>query len=168
MGLWLAIFWGCGGCASEPPARSVHYLQADALYHAVLADDPELAQELARGMEGEGLEGSPDTLVHHLDRVHGGLGFLMVAEDRLEAGEAIVGMAAGCGGCHAAQGVALREGAGAWERLWRGDLAGAAELAGVCADREGLEVGPDTGEGEGPSLLALEAVVGAGVDCRAQ
>lgn len=145
----LALFFllACGGCAPTDPPPVQHYAQAEALFRAVSMGQLDLARELAREMEGPGLDPAPPDTEAHLDRIHSGVGFLFVAEDRVEAADGVAAIGAGCGGCHAQLGVAqgpAGEGlAGAWTGLWRGDGSSSLAASQACAGARGQALGQD-------------------------
>ncbi len=164
----LALFFlvACGGCApvEAPPVQ--HYAQAEALFRAVSVGELELARELGREMEAAGLDPAPPDTQEHLDRVHSGVGFLFVAEDRVEAADAVAAIGAGCGGCHAQLGVAggpVGEGlSGAWTGLWRGDWPASLAASEACSGARGQALGkdrPDTA-GEYDAQGAFAEVLG--------
>lgn len=169
----LALFFpiACGGCAQEPPRPEPHYVQAQAIFTAVAADDLMLAREFARELDGGALSPTSVETQEHLDRVHSGIGFLYVAEDRLEGAQAVAAIGQGCGGCHAQLGVAQGSVgvgvSGAWTGLWRGDFAGSLAASQACARARGvpLEQGlPDTAE-ELDAAGAFAVLLGQGGDC---
>lgn len=172
----LALFFliACGGCAQEQSRPEPHYVQAQGIFAAVSAEDLVLARELAREMDGSALQPASDDSQEHLDRVHGAMGFLTVAEDRLEGAQAVAGIGLGCGGCHAqlrvAQGptgVGLN---GAWTALWRGDFTGSLAASHACAAERGVpleEARPDTA-GELDAAQGFALLLAGGSDCAPQ
>lgn len=169
----LALFFllGCGGCAQESPRPERHYAQAEALFAAVSMGDLELARELAREMEGKGLDLSPAGTQEHLDRVHGGIGLLFVAEDREEAAAGVAGIGQGCGGCHAQLGVAqgpVGEGLqGAWTGLWRGSFSQSLAASTACSELRGVSLGGDRSDtaAELDAAGAFAELLAAGGGC---
>jgi hypothetical protein len=169
----LALFFplACGGCFQEQARPDPHYVQAQAIFAAVAAEDLVVAKALARELDGSALSPAPEGTQEHLDRLHSAIGFLYVAEDRLEGADGVAGIGQGCGGCHAQLGVAqgpVGVGVnGAWTGLWRGDFDGSLAASQACAAKRGvpLEQGrPDTAD-ELDAAGAFALLLGQGDDC---
>lgn len=113
--LWLLFACTCADPTPEGPAGPApHYAGAEALLPALRAGRPEAVAAAAAALEGDAA--APDASAPNpeaqaaLDRLHGALGLLQIAEDLPEAADAAAVLAVSCGRCHQAQGLGPRFG----------------------------------------------------------
>jgi cytochrome c553 len=101
---WPALFAMACSCPRPAPSSLGHFEALGPLRHAVIRGElPEVARQ-ATLLEGgaRAPEHDPATLA-----LHGAVGFLVVAQDPVEAGEGVAAVVAACGSCHRARGVEI-------------------------------------------------------------
>ncbi|MFH1469670.1 MAG: hypothetical protein ABIO70_35115 [Pseudomonadota bacterium] len=162
-------------CPSGGTPTAGHYEAVGELRDAVYRGDAGALLTAARAMDGGDAAARGDAGAE--GRLHGALGFLLVAEDAEERGEGLAAVARACGDCHRAAGVRAADGApsrgpcpqaaateAAWWALVGGegtaqDEARLAEGAGGCVEchRGAARRGDGNGNGNGNGRGRLPA-----------
>ncbi len=160
---WPAILLAACSCPRPSPLHQGHFEAVGPLRHAVIAGDlPGVARQATLLDGGDRApDDDPATLA-----LHGAAGFLMVAQDEIEAGEGIAAVVRSCGRCHQARSVevpmpatpprhelGLGHGRAA-DALWWALLAG--EAGAASSALEALAEAPIPVEGTERRALALE------------